>query len=340
MSVEQQESARQESSGLRTNTQSDQPPVSIVKTPLLHLISISLSIPMASVYAQGDKVWAAAGGVTISLVETWSEEALLQKDEEGNLISEQTDGQSYRIPTFENQFSTSTGNRFIETYEYGSKIGTYRIGNRQILEQMLADELLDGSTSIRGWSIVALYNDVSYGTEGSNEKSLPTFYARHTGTRMIEIEDFVITPGLGVDRTSIKEVTTTTSTEEDERINTSYSFSSSFRQPFELAASAYWGTIQGVLSGSTKYAARRDFYIDEVYDEIRDTIVEKRIPETYDLLVPGTLKLDKMVSKPQLEEQSEEGTSTDEPESMFEGSITVGLPRVVELSIYLGEPAL
>ncbi len=293
---------------------------------------------MASVYALGDKVWAAAGGATISLVETWSEEALLQKDEEGNLISEQIDGQSYRIPTFENQFSTSTtGNRFTETYEYGSKIETYRIGNRQILEQMLADDMLDGSTSIRGWSIIVLYDDASYGVERSNERSLPTFYARHTDTRMFQIEDFVITPGLGVDRTSIKEVTTTTSTEEDELINTSYTFSSSFRQPFTLEASAYWGTIQCVLSGSKKCAARRDFYIDKVYDEIRDTIVEKRIPETYDLLVPRTLNLDKMVSKPYLEEQSDEETSTDESESMIEGSITVGLARVVELSTYLGE---
>jgi len=293
---------------------------------------------MASVYAQGDKVWAAAGGVTISPVETWSEEALLQKDEEGNLISEQIDGQSHRTPTFENQFSTSTtGNRFIETYEYGSKIGTYRIGNRQILEQMLADELLDGSSSIRGWSIIALYDEISYELVSNAQSSLPTFYARHTDTRMFQIEDFVITPGLGVDRTSIKEVTTTTSTEEDELINTSYTFSSIFRQPFELAASAYWGTIQGVLSGSKKYAARRDFYIDKVYDEIRDTIVEKRIPETHDLPVPGTLNLDKMVSKPYLEEQSDEETSTDESESMIEGSITVGLARVVELSTYLGE---
>jgi hypothetical protein len=308
-----------------------------MKRSLLHLILMTLSIPLSSVYAQGDKSWAATSSVTIALVESRTEEALLQKDEAGNLISEMIDGKNYRIPTFENEFSTSIGNRFIYTFEYGSKIGTYRIGNRQILEKMLEDDLLDGSTSIRGWSIVALYDDVSYGVEASNERSLPTFYARHTDTRMIELEDFVITPGSGADRTTIKEVTTTVSTEEDERINTSYTFSSSFRQPFELAASAFWGTMQGVLSGSARYAARRDFYIDEVYDEVRDTTVQTRIPETYDLLVPGTLKLDKMVSKPYLEEQSEEETSTDESESMIEGSITVGLARVVELSAYLGE---
>ncbi len=85
--------------------------------------------------------------VTLRLTESTTAEALLAKDENGKALPA-------KVPVFENDFSVVTSSQSVTTYEYGSKIVTYKISNKEFLEA-LRDEigLID---DIAGWSLVFL----------------------------------------------------------------------------------------------------------------------------------------------------------------------------------------
>lgn len=240
--------------------------------------------------------------MTVAFVQSWTSEGLYQKGEDGKDIYETgEDGKRTRTPTYSNSFSISnlSGTSTVATEEYASKINTYRYGNKDILSKILDEGKLGESTSIRGWSIVAVYSDLGY--DGSSAATgdilLPTCYARHTDKTMVQIEGLTIGLLGGVRRASVKTVTSTRVTEFDETERVSNAYSSNYKIRSSLTGPPFLFSLfalQGMLSGSERFSSKTSYYYEDVYDEINDREVRRRYADTVWLRVPGALKLDKL----------------------------------------------
>jgi hypothetical protein len=273
------------------------------------LIALTLC---SSAFSQA--MWGSTGALTVALTFSYEQEALQLKEvnEMGKLITVIDPETKKPIPTFENFYTIATPvdnpTKTVDTMEYGSKIGTAKWGNADIIRYLVEFELIPTKGSaphIAGWSLIVVYD----GMEG-----FPMVYARHTDKTIVEVPDIMLGGGEGFDVAAImdKTVTTTTinPTTGDETMTTVRTYSDTFKGMGSASVPTWVGTIMcnGLLTGSYKYVTKTETFDGERF--------------TTDVLVPGAMKLDKIVGV----------LEGPEGQELVEGSMSVAAGVVTDLN--------
>jgi hypothetical protein len=255
--------------------------------------------------------WGSTGALTVALTFSYEQEALQLKEvnEMGKLITVIDPETKKPIPTFDNFYTIATPvdnpTKTVDTTEYGSKIGTAKWGNADIIRYLVESELIPTKGSaphIAGWSLIVVYD----GMEG-----FPVVYARHTDKTMAEVPDIML-EGLdeGFDVAAImdKTVTTTTfnPTTGNETMTTVHTYSDTFKA---IRSVSLPFMCTGLLTGSYKYVPKTETFDGEKF--------------TTEVLVPGAMKLDKIVGV----------LDGIEGQELIEGSISVAAGAVTDLNI-------
>lgn len=126
--------------------------------------------------------------VTLKLIEQYSEDALFQKDEFGNIL---LDKDNQKIPTDYNEYSVDTysGDTITKstyTYEEGSKIATYKISNKEFLEALVEEGVIQ---NIFGWALVTVdADDVGSGTFITKKDAEPINVDQYLYTEWGDVE--------------------------------------------------------------------------------------------------------------------------------------------------------
>jgi hypothetical protein len=115
------------------------------------LLGATIAMPLM---AQAQQFNATSQNMVFALVETYTAPALQLKDENGRPARD-GNGSIIRELTYSNEFSVDTMQgedviRTVSTYEEASKMVTFRISNREILQQLKEENVI---TDIAGYSI-------------------------------------------------------------------------------------------------------------------------------------------------------------------------------------------
>lgn len=244
--------------------------------------------------------WGAAGNASIALTLTEAVGGLYQKDGSGQVIEEEwvdeETGKTYKqkIPTFENTYTLVTEKgpiderytaKEVSVQEGAAKMLTYRYGNAEILRELLENgDLGDETTSISGWSIVAVYDAINDEIDRS-----PQFYARNTAAKiMIPIE------GINLDEEEVVPAYTNKTTESTsynrDGDTTAYSYSRSHTGTWKGRAQVDINGIlgTGLISGGERLTAKRELVYED--EETGD-----KEYETYYFYLPSALTVDGIV---------------------------------------------
>lgn len=264
-----------------------------------------------SAFSQAD--WGSTGGLTVALTLSYEAEALVTKevDEMGKLVTVIDDVTKKPIPTFENFFSVSTPvdnpTKIVDTQEYGSKIGTAKWGNAEIIRYLVDNALLPvkgNAPHLAGWSLIVVYDGI---------EAMPTVYARHTDKTTEPVPDILLGGGADFDVAAIIDRTVTTTTinltTETETTTEVRTYSDTYKGMGSATVPSWVGPIEctGLLTGSYKFVRKTE------------TIEGDKI--ITDVFVPGATKIDKIVG-------SLDGVNGQE---LVEGSISLGAGVVVDL---------
>ncbi len=278
----------------------------------------------------------------MALTYSYTTEALVAKYEDGKVIPASDGGG----PAYRNNFSVETIKKVkmddgdggfyyedmvvktVSTDEYGSKIGTGKWGNADIIKALVASGVLPQKGTkapyTAGWALI-----VAYSPDGE-----PQFFARHTDKTAVSLSEALgvgIPPsseeGEGEDdgdgearARSEKTVTTeTTPIDAEGYITESYSLTESYKTPsgaivpFEPLEPGDLPTpleVSGLLTGSGKSVYKTYGSGDEKMTDL--------------LYVPGAIKLDKI-------------TGVSELGDVVEGTISIGAASVVDFATYFAD---
>jgi hypothetical protein len=277
------------------------------------LIALTLC---SSAFSQA--MWGSTGALTVALTISYEQEALQQKtvNDAGNKVIIDIDPETKKpIPVFSNAFTISLPNadlptKTVDTQEYGSKISTAKWGNADIIRYLVDNDLIPvkgKAPHIAGWSLIVLYD----GMEG-----FPMVYARHTDKTMVEVPDIMLGGGEGFDVAAITDRTVSTTvfnpTTGDEKTTIVRTYSDTFKGIGSASVPTWVGPIMcnGLLTGSYKYVPKTETLDGEKF--------------TIEVLVPGAMKLDKIVGV----------LDGPEGQELVEGSISVAAGVVVDLNIF------
>ena len=275
------------------------------------LIALTLC---SSAFSQA--MWGSTGALTVALTISYEEEALLLKEvnDMGKLVTVIDPETNKPIPTFENFYTIATPvdtpTRIVDTMEYGSKIGTAKWGNAEIIRYLVENDLLPTkgkAPHIAGWSLIVVYD----GVEG-----FPMAYARHTDKTTVEVPDIIFGGGEGFDVAAIMDKTVTTTninpTTGNETTTSVHTYSDTFKGIGSASVPSYVGPIMctGLLTGSYKFVPKTE------------TIEGERF--TTEVLVPGATKLDKILGV----------LDGPEAQELVEGSISIAAGVVVDLLMF------
>lgn len=296
-----------------------------MQTKSLLMAILTSAAGLSSSLAQN---WGAAGNASIALTLTESVGGLYQKDESGQVITEEWEDEetgkiyTFKIPTFENIYTLVTEKgpvderytaKEVSVQEGAAKLLTYKFGNAEILNSLLENGDLGEATSIRGWSIVAVYDTINDEIDRT-----PQFYARNAAARiMIPIE--------GIDLGENEVVPAYTSnTTESESFNrdgdtTAYAFSrnhsGTWKGLAEVSILDILGT--GLISGGEKLTVKKVLlYVDEETNE--------KEYESYYLYLPSALRVDNILG-------IGEGESSN---LLIQGNVAIAQGVLVDLDAY------
>lgn len=277
---------------------------------------------------QAQSNWGTSANVSVNLTVSWSSPSLPKKDEFGVVVR----GEDAEF-VFENEFTVTTVNtdgettRSSETYEYGSKLASYRWSTRDILLFLVGDDedpdfapvlpRKGRAPFIAGWSLIRV-------TDSEGEVS---YYARHTDKTTVALEDLSLglnavgdqDTQVSAETGSAKSVVTTIfdlSGEGNDRETASYAYSRSFKGLG--VANALLGTsLPGLLTGSERAVLKTE--------RVRD--LDTGVTETFStyVTVPGALKLDRIVAY----------DGDDELPGVVEGSVSVAGATIQNLDTFL-----
>lgn len=281
----------------------------------------------------------ASGAVTIALTQTYQIPTLISKDDDGKDEYEEDPETGKKYPIMTSLRSWTVTNyrvtqtqedptRTVGTLERGLKLGKVRYGNREILLDMLNQDLLEGDTSISGWTIVGMYNEITTevdGTEASLPSGLPMPFlvARKVRSRdNVSIVDVpIMLSAVTVWSQAGKSVNTESTRYVYDRESESYmplepAFSVSLTNGtthlgkgqvvmWEDEASAMHGTV----TGSTKVSARGYSWVEEIFDDNGNTKMVT-MNGRYFVNLPGQLRIANIASFTADEENPEYGYFT------------------------------
>lgn len=258
--------------------------------------------------------WGSTGAVTVALTMTYRTEALQLKDETGKVLSIANGGG----PTFENSFSQETvttvnggepyTTKVVTTEEYGSKLGSWKYGNKEIIESLVEDQTLPQigkDPFIAGWSIIMTYN-----ADGAPTGAV----ARHTSKVNVPL-NMGFTSNFQVDATSSKIIRTDNSPLNGEPTSTeTRSLTKTYKASAQINVPFMFGdifTLSGLLTGGSKVTPKTE-----------GTGIDKITTFVY----PNTAtKLDKVIGVSSFED-------------LIEGTISVAAGVIVDMDDFNATP--
>lgn len=107
-----------------------------------------------------------------------SVDGTFERDENGKFVKD--DETNERIPTDLNSWSVTRGTKTVDTTEEVVKIVTFKYGNRELLQDLLDEEVISGE-SIQGWTLKMV----------SRGDSDPAFFAEKKGVPPVELSDLI-----------------------------------------------------------------------------------------------------------------------------------------------------
>ena len=154
-----------------------------MKSPKMQLLCLAASMLPYAASAEYIEL-ANSQTVTFALTETYSAPALQEKDADGKLLKDEN---NKTIPTYLNEYSVDTMQsqlvlKTVNTEEYASKMQTAKISNKEILEDLMEDGVID---SIAGYSIS--YID----TVSDDQLDDDGFYLVKKGAEPISINEYL-----------------------------------------------------------------------------------------------------------------------------------------------------
>jgi len=209
-----------------------------MKNKYLQYIGVAIGLFPLTTYSQ-EPLYSTIQSITCTLTATWEEPALVPKDETGMVIK----GEDL---VEENFYSVESPTKIVETFEWGTKMVTEKISNKEILMYLVEEDVIE---SIVGYSLSLIYESDEYDEEAR-------FVLTKKGTAPIDIseflsivdEEFAYNSYVGVATESYKSVTTRIGDSET-TIETGRGNGKAFAE-IELTLPAYGMTaaIRGVLS--------------------------------------------------------------------------------------------
>ncbi len=273
----------------------------------------TLSLALASLALAGSaysQTWGSTGNVTVALTLSWEAFALQAKDEVGKVIpageegSGPTDTNTYSVETLGGPVGEKVAIKTVNTTENGTKISTMKFGNVDILKILAQDPAwpkIGKAPFIAGWTIVAVYDQ---------QGMVSSYEARHATKVLVNIPDFMISPG-DLTITALTEKTVDTEfnplTGEPPPPTSVHTYSDTYKSTGSASVPFYDAEmleVSGLLTGSTKLVFKTQ------------GTGENKVTE--EVLVPGAVKLDKIL-----------GIST--LDDVVEGSIGVSAGAVIDL---------
>lgn len=132
--------------------------------------------------------------VKFTLTESMTVAGLAQKDSTGKPVKGAP-------ATYRNEYSVTKSGQTSQVEEYGSKILTAKISNKEILEALVDEEVI---SSISGWSIVSASYNKGLARMGSGSE----FYIIKKGAEPINISEYMGVRYLGAEATASNTITT------------------------------------------------------------------------------------------------------------------------------------
>jgi hypothetical protein len=164
------------------------------------LLATCIAAAITPMLSHAQQFNATQQSVTFALIETYEAPALQAKGPDGKVLKGEEAGLVY-----ENEFSVDNykGDEIVKsvsTFEGGTKMGTFKISNREILQQLVDDNVID---AITGYSIVVVK------TEDGEYEEL-TFCLSKKGEQLAPISsDYIsVSYGVWVGNNAYKSVTT------------------------------------------------------------------------------------------------------------------------------------
>lgn len=275
----------------------------LVPCLLLSLLSVRL-------FAQ--EGWGSVAPITYAFTETVEVGALAIKDETGRVLTATEGGGTTRSNSFSVVTTTNVADfgavptKTVSTLEAATKLAVYRLGNSEILDFLVALEVIPSKA---GYSLQALM-DVDGNFVG--------VFAR-SGTRTVDgvfptlnLEGFSMVGGAAVSVSSgrVSRVTSTNLSTQVETLSGSSTTTSSFRSALAVGLPAVLGApevpLTGLMTGTSRVVVKL------VSDESGQTV--------YFVNVPGTLRVDRLFAY---------GDSY-----LSEGVLTTSAATMVDLAFY------
>ena len=157
--------------------------------------------PMVTLRAQDTTYELAPSAVTLAFVIKKTTEGTFEREAVGGAFIQED---RKKIPAFENAWETG---RIVDgeitqpsgdNFEFVSKISSTRYGNRELIQELVDDEIIPGPVS--GWKLVYVYGDPTKLEEA-------TLVARKQGQDDVDLDILGIEFSGGVDATKILETT-------------------------------------------------------------------------------------------------------------------------------------
>lgn len=243
-----------------------------------------------------------AGGtvanLTLKLTEHLTDPALLRKDENGKVVTP-------KEPTFENQYSVGNESKSVSTYEYGSKITTYKISNKEFLEALVEEVGL--ISEIKGWAVVLL----------ESEGEVKTFIEKK-GVPPINVSQYLyyLWEDAGAEQESYKSVTTDTYKGED--YITTQKETGKFKASYLVGVKGNFPSTEIDLQG--------------VYNESATLKTIGKGEDQYTQWVPGGRNVTNISGSLDFQEEGDEGGN-----SVVMGSISAAAGKLVDTSLYFND---
>jgi hypothetical protein len=143
-----------------------------MKNKYLQFIGIAIGLLPLAAYSQ-EPLYSTIQSATFTLTTTWQEAALVPKDDTGKVIN----GEDL---VEENFYSVESPTKTVETYEYGTKMVTEKISNKEILMYLVEEGAIE---SIVGYSLSLIY-------ESDSEEEI-RFVLTKKGTEPVDISEFL-----------------------------------------------------------------------------------------------------------------------------------------------------
>lgn len=265
---------------------------------------LALAALTAGTSAYGDESdRGTVANLTLKLTEYLTDSALFLKNDAGKLV---LDEGKKKILTDENFYSVESASKIVSTFEYGSKITTYKISNKQFLEALREEEGL--IPDIKGWAVVVVQSEED-----------PSLFITKKGEDPIDVSQYLrlLFLDASAEKVSYKSVETQVISTENSTETETGSFQGKF--------------LVGIKSGFSSSSLE----LQGVYDESAILRTFGKGDEKYTQWMHGRRSVNSITGSLKFDDESESDDAQDP--SVITGSISIAAGKQVpDLSLYFG----